>query len=161
MKVTGDILNGTIFEPTYNELTALLRVFPDRIIFARNGWILRENALVPTAVIKGAQYFGYTALKTRSYDTEQQMLTDIRRAISNATGEFLDCSQGLVLGDEYSFSNDPNGFNANHIPQLFSLIPTSNNNDLMLTGYTGIYDFRTKLFRGQMTFREWGQIWSE
>ena len=160
MRVTGDFYHNVLFEPNYSELPALLRVFAGRLVITKLGWEFKENVGVPSLTVKDALYYDLAALKTRSYDTKQALLSDFKRAIDNQTGIITDASQGLILGGGYRITQDNLGYNANHVPQLFSLIPNAADNTKILTGFVGDYDFKSRLFRGQMQIQKYGEVWN-
>lgn len=161
MRVSGDIFNNVICEPDYLELRAILRVFSGLLLPDGNAYTLKSYASVPQFLVKDSIYWEYTALKTRSFSNQQQLLTGVKRCVDMGTGDILDCSKGIVLGGGFRYTVNELGFTANHIPQLFALNPASENRFNVVTGFIGDYSFQTKLFRGQITFKDYREIWND
>lgn len=160
MMIHANLYQNYTLQPRYDELKALSRVFGGLIVPRGLSWQYAALSAVPTYTIKGATYFDKVARFTRSYDTKTKLLTDLKLTVNNATGEIIDASQGLTLGEQYRYTINNHGFTANHIPQLFTTIQTSGVT-LIITSIEGDYNFNSGHFRGVVDTKTIEAIWNE
>ena len=157
MFISASLENDYVIIPSGNEFRPFYRVFKDLIEPAEQGYTLAAYDQVPDTLVQDAEYFGNVAKKTRSFDTKQAALTNLQLGINVGDMGIIDTSEGLRLPTGSTIHTTPVGMVLNHIPQLFAIYDSG----LLLVNFTGNYNFKSKLFRGQCDFLTPAQIWNE
>lgn len=160
MLVDASIEKPYTFFPTYSELSALVRVFQGLLVPGELGWQLETQNEVPSFVVKDSIYYNQVAAKTRSFDNGQQTLTSLQRTIELATGRVVDVSQGLFMSPKFTYTANKFGYMTNHVPQLFARLPNASNPFTVVTSINGDFDFKTRHFRGYLTFKDVRELWN-
>lgn len=144
------------FIPNGTEYKDLLRVFGDLVKRAPNGFTMAAYDQVPLFVVQGAEYFGATAASTRSFDNRQQALDFLQLSINLGDSNIIDISKGCRLPAGARVSGGTMGTSVNHIPQLYSII----NGNEIITGFNGEYNFKSRLWWGQIDFVRVNDLWN-
>ena len=154
MFITANITTDLIMAPGPLEFRPFYRLFKDQITPIAHGYTLAAFDSVPDSVVVGAEYFGAIATMTRSFDTKQATLTNLKRVINIGNNEVIDASLGVRLPLGATINTGPLGMVINHIPQLFALYK-----DEVLVNFVGEFNMKTNLFRGQCDFLPLGEVW--
>ena len=157
MFISASLNSEYLLKPSGAEFRPFFRLFSEQVMPADQGYTFSTYDKVPGMTVQGAEYFGAIADKTRSFDNRQALLTNLKRCINIGNMDVIDSSQGIVMPRDATITATQLGVNMNHIPQLFAIYDT----DKLLINFTGVFDFKTKFFRGQADFATVGEIWKE
>lgn len=154
MIIRGSLYADLVLIPNGYEYRPMARVFDGQIKRARDGYTLSAYDKAVDMVVAGSPYFETVALKTRSYDNKQSMLTDFNRVINMGNNEIINSLLGVRLPKGSDIKFGKRGASFNHIPQLMTILTDGR----VLSGFNGTYDFDTKTFWGQVDFIKISQI---
>lgn len=157
MFVSATMLNEYLFIPAGKEYRPFSRFFKGAVNQTDQGYTLAAYADIPYYTVKDAEYFEAVATESRSFDDRQALLSSLKLCPNLGDGAILDASKGLRMPVGNTITANLTGMVFNHIPQLLELY----NGDQVLTGFTGNYDFKIGLFKGQASFMRYADLWSD
>lgn len=156
MFVSATLETEYVLIPGSKEFRPFFRVFDGLVSHAEQGYTLSAYDQVPTFQVKGAEYFGKVAEITRTYGNRQAFLTGLQLTPSIGKGEsIVDGSKGLRMPTGFNITANVTGMVFNQVPQLLQLYQ----GDKVLTGFSGNYDFKSELFKGQANFVRYADLW--
>jgi hypothetical protein len=162
MMISGSIYGNYFFKPAFTELADFKRLFQAIIMPNSDGWSFNAYQDVEQFQVKDAVYYlTQTAIATTSHDNATLALKALKMGITASTGAIVNTSAGIYQPAVKTLIADPRGYIANHIPQTFGRYPHQADEDRILTGVYGHYDFVTGLFHGQCDFKNLGELWND
>lgn len=160
MRVKASIYEDYIYQPEYGELQQLNALFPGVLVLTAEGYTYATYRQTPQFLIKGNEYYGATATKTRSFDTKQAALNALKLGLELMGGKILNVAGGLFL-PRHGIGNNQLGIIADHIPQVYGLYPAPGAPDRVCISVNGNFNIDTHTFKGQMSFARLGDVWKE
>lgn len=148
MIISAALGSEYLLRPSPKEFRPFYRVFGGNVIATREGYTLAAYSKAQYYTVKGAEYFGIIADKTRSFDNRQSFLDSLGLVISLGDNEIIDASKGVRVPTGSTINPNQLGMVLNYIPQLLAVYQ----DDKIMTAFNGDYDFKIKLFKGQCDF---------
>ena len=161
MRVSANISSNYLFIPNYREIRPFTRVFNKTLVETAQGWTYASYTDVQKAIIKDATYFDKIADVTRTFNNEQSLLHYLKLGLNGTNGDIIDASSGLILSKGLRVSNSTLGYQCDHIPVLYSLVPKSPNPNNVIVGFVGDYDFLRNVFHGQIQYQDVTTLWND
>ncbi len=161
MIVNCSLDHDYILEPEYGDLAQFMTLFSDTVKRVADGWTLKIYDEVPEFTIRGVYYFGAIAKETRSFETKTQTLKSLGLGVSISNPRILRVDRGIYSPEFKKQVADKLGYKSTGIPQLHAVQPNSSDDERVIIGCTGHYNFNTGIFNGQLDFDSLNNIWNE
>lgn len=153
MKVTANLHSPYRFTLNSKDSIYMSEGFKNRIIASGDGYSLDIYDSIPSYYIQGQVYIvGLKPLPpapiTISAPSKIEALFKLGFGVEVAYNDIMPLTALAVGSVNNSLESDGKLFSANHIPQMFSLIPGT---DLLITSIDGEFNWKERRFYGFLT----------